>query len=398
MKYLIIIFIGLLFFQLLPLTQGSQASSDVAPELRPENASESGKETHQEQHNFNIKEFIEKTLEAHSQAETYYEWEASSYHPHQLFEFIEKLREDDRSIYLNQLCLELGHLNAEKKGLFYSELSHWIYENPEPCLELSLNDIDIFYHNQSLFLMKRHLLSQPTTQRQNQPVFLGPSRVVSVNTENGPIFNYGDRGFLQAKELALTFDDGPHPRLTIQLLDILAEENVQATFFTVGRNINSYGNITQAILDDNHTLGTHSHTHRNLPQLDYATATKDIESAFDAALNQVGLVAPFFRFPFGSKNAALTQFVRESQFASFFWDVDTLDWKKTNPSELLRYTLEQINKTNRGIVLFHDIQPQTIAIMPTLLLELKARGYKLAVYQPETEITRKSSSEPSTEF
>ena len=78
----------------------------------------------------------------------------------------------------------------------------------------------------------------------------------------------------------------------------------------------------------------------------------------------------------------MVKHVKQSQWASFFWDVDTLDWKKKDPEELLEYSLEQIERVKKGIVLFHDIQPQTIAIMPSLLEELKFRGYKLVVYQP----------------
>ncbi|MCB0390854.1 MAG: polysaccharide deacetylase family protein [Bdellovibrionales bacterium] len=330
----------------------------------------------------NIADMLKNSILAHNQSATYKEWKSSPFHPHQIFEKYQTLKQ--RSHLSSELCAELEKLNTEDLSLFYNELSLWTHEQSLPCLEKILKTNADFYNiSSSQMLLDFYVKGlQNDIFDQNTPPKLGPSRIELVETINGPIFWYGEKGLCQKKELALTFDDGPHPTLTPQLLDILNSEDVQVTFFTVGKNISKYGDIINDILIKGHTLGTHSYSHRDLPRLELETAKKDINDAFDTALDKAGIVAPFFRFPFGSKNKKLTEFVRQSQWASFFWDVDTLDWKKKDPQELLEYVLQEITKANRGIVLFHDIQPQTISIMPTLLQELKVQGYKLVVYQP----------------
>jgi peptidoglycan/xylan/chitin deacetylase (PgdA/CDA1 family) len=65
----------------------------------------------------------------------------------------------------------------------------------------------------------------------------------------------------------------------------------------------------------------------------------------------------------------------------FFWNVDTLDWKKRDPDTLLRYAFEQTKRTGRGIILFHDIHAQTVAIMPAFLRKLRQQNYKIVVYR-----------------
>ncbi|MGE3387846.1 MAG: hypothetical protein AB7K41_14045, partial [Bdellovibrionales bacterium] len=66
----------------------------------------------------------------------------------------------------------------------------------------------------------------------------------------------------------------------------------------------------------------------------------------------------------------------------FLWNIDTLDWKYKDPSFLIEYALDQVKAEGQGVVLFHDIQPQTLAIMPGFLAALKNEGYKLAIFRP----------------
>ena len=338
----------------------------------------------------NVAEMLQNSLTAHEKSSTYAEWGGSPYHPHNLFEKYQTLEEKKK--FATSLCPELQKLSFSDLNLFYEELSQWTLKNEIPCLALVLKKTKVYYDIRSTQLMLDHFIKNLKLESYQEGLSktLGPSRIELVETTGGPVFWYGDRGGLAEKEIALTFDDGPHPTLTPQLLDILKEENVQATFFTVGKNVDKYGDVVQSLLDDGHSLGTHSYSHRNLPKLKSSTAYHDINSGFDSALLQVGIVAPFFRFPFGSKNKNLTDFVKTSDFASFFWDVDTLDWKKKDPKKLLDYSLQQIIKMDRSIVLFHDIQPQTIAMMPTLLKELKVRGYKMVVYEPTEWLIHKT--------
>lgn len=339
-------------------------------------------------HAAEMNDLLQKSINAHETAENYLDWDHSPFNPHQIFTKYNSLQKKQE--ITPTLCEAINLLSLEDRSIFYSELSQWTLEQNLPCLSTLLINTKVYYELKSAHLYLNFYIQNMKTKtfQDSADKLLGPSRVESINTIGGPVFNYGERGGLDKKELALTFDDGPHPTLTLELLDILKHENIQATFFTVGRNIKSYPHIASEIVKQGHTLGTHTYSHQNLPKLSLSSAYAEINSGFDSVLINVGSVAPFFRFPYGSKNKTLSDFVKQSDFASFFWDIDTLDWKKKNPEVLLNFVLNEIESTKNGIVLFHDIQPQTIAIMPTLLAELKLRGYKLVVYTPTEWLVR----------
>ncbi|MCB9027391.1 MAG: polysaccharide deacetylase family protein [Bdellovibrionaceae bacterium] len=333
-------------------------------------------------HAAEMNELLQKSINAHETAESYLDWDTSPYNPHQIFAKYDSLHKKQEIAPI--LCEAIDLLSPEERSIFYSELSQWTLEQDLPCLSTVLIKTKVYYDFKSAHLYLNFYIQNMgnKTFQDSADNLLGPSRSESINTIGGPVFYYGERGGLGKKELALTFDDGPHPTLTLELLDILKRENIQATFFTVGKNVKSYPHIASEIVKQGHTLGTHTYSHQNLPKLSLSSAYAEINSGFDSVLIGVGSVAPFFRFPYGSKNKTLSNFVKQSDLASFFWDIDTLDWKKKNPEVLLNFVLKEIESTKNGIVLFHDIQPQTIAIMPTLLAELKMRGYKLVVYTP----------------
>lgn len=181
--------------------------------------------------------------------------------------------------------------------------------------------------------------------------------------------------------LNLTFDDGPHATRTMNVLKILQDEGITANFFILGNNAGSNARVLQTIARLGHSVGTHSHTHRDLPTIGLQSAINDINNGFTAVANILGFVDPFFRFPYGSKNSRLAGYLRQQQITDFFWNVDTLDWKKSNPSTLLNYALSQTRRTGRGVVLFHDIHPQTVAVLPSYIRTLKSEGYKFVVFR-----------------
>lgn len=187
---------------------------------------------------------------------------------------------------------------------------------------------------------------------------------------------------LPAKTIALTFDDGPHAINTPKILQTLKLFQVDANFFMLGENANRYHALVQDVANHGHPIGTHSMTHADLTKLSLSAAKKEIMGAFDIVEGILGAVNPFFRFPYGARTKALREFVAGNNISDFFWDVDTLDWKYKDPDFLLKYALEQTTQTGHGIVLFHDIQPQTAAVLPSYLDELSKLGYSTVVYHP----------------
>jgi peptidoglycan/xylan/chitin deacetylase (PgdA/CDA1 family) len=199
---------------------------------------------------------------------------------------------------------------------------------------------------------------------------LGISRIVEIDTAGGPRFGHGqykDIDFLEDGEIVLTFDDGPIRRYTMPILDTLDAQCTRATFFSVGR---------MAVADPATLKETWSH--KKLTAIPAPQAIDEIELGLSAVSRALGgPVAPFFRFPYlRDTKDALTHLAIRSQ-AVFSIDVDSRDFKTHNPGDVMRTVLAQLKTTRKGIILFHDIQPSTSGALASLLVELKARGFKV---------------------
>ena len=213
---------------------------------------------------------------------------------------------------------------------------------------------------------------------------LGVSRIVEIDASSGPIFGgltkqaREDR-FLGTREVVLTFDDGPMPGITKSILDTLDRFCTKATFFSVGRMAIAYPAMTREILARGHTLGTHTWSHpMNLARMNPAAARDQIDSGFAAvALAADQPIAPFFRFPGLSDSPALMAYLQERGIAAFTVDVVSNDSYIGDVNRLIARTLDHVETNQGGIVLFHDIKHVTARALPTILAELKARGFKV---------------------
>jgi peptidoglycan-N-acetylglucosamine deacetylase len=213
---------------------------------------------------------------------------------------------------------------------------------------------------------------------------LGVSRIVEIDASSGPIFGNltkqtREDSFLGAKEVVLTFDDGPMPGITKSILDTLDRFCTKATFFSVGRMAIAYPAMTKEILTRGHTLGTHTWSHpMNLARMAPAAAREQIDSGFAAvALAADQPIAPFFRFPGLSDSPALMSYLQERGIAAFTVDVVSNDSYIGDVNRLIARTLDHVETNQGGIVLFHDIKHVTARALPAILAELKKRGYKV---------------------
>lgn len=220
---------------------------------------------------------------------------------------------------------------------------------------------------------------QKSKRKKIKPVFPDAPLVneLEIDYRKGPVYFTADlpKGFL-----ALTFDDGPHSTLTEEVLDILKAEGIRVTFFGVGKNAVKFPEIVRRAIDEGHSFGSHSNDHSNLPKLSRKAAQNNILTGHESIMDITQRNDAFFRFPYGNRTKRLQKFVSERELATFFWNIDTLDWKLRDPAELYDYSVDLINKYQRGIVLFHDIQPQTRAVLSPLLQNLKTAGYVFVVF------------------
>ena len=224
---------------------------------------------------------------------------------------------------------------------------------------------------------------------------LGVSRIVEIDTKAGSLFGEYTKlekepRFLGPKEVVLTFDDGPMPKFTKPILDALDEYCTKATFFNVGEMAMAYPDMVKEVIARGHTLGTHTWSHpMNMRSLSLDKAKDQIERGFAAAALAAGdkPIAPFFRFPGLSDSGPMLAYLQERGIAAFTVDVVSNDSYIGSPQRLLARTIEQVEKQNGGIVLFHDIKASTAKALPAFLGELKKKGYKVVHMRPKSTFT-----------
>ena len=191
--------------------------------------------------------------------------------------------------------------------------------------------------------------------------------------------------------LALTFDDGPDPRWTPAILDILKQEQVPATFFIIGKNGQAYPDLVNRIVNEGHELGNHTFTHPNLGEIPLSLTELELNATQRLIESVTGRSTVLFRPPyFGDAEADKPQEVEPALVAQNLGylmvgvRIDPDDWKlPVTPDDIVNRTIERATDTNpetRGeVVLLHDSggdRSATIAALPRLIHELRARGYK----------------------
>jgi peptidoglycan/xylan/chitin deacetylase (PgdA/CDA1 family)/tetratricopeptide (TPR) repeat protein len=191
--------------------------------------------------------------------------------------------------------------------------------------------------------------------------------------------------------VALTFDDGPHPRYTDQVLDVIKKYGLHAVFFEVGKNLGTtddnnavtLGPTAQAsyrIIASGSTLGNHSYSHPVLPKLDEAKLTKEIDST-NALLTYILKSPPvLFRPPYGAANASILTKIQADNMKTVIWNVDSEDWADPVPNSVARRVITEVEKQKRGIILFHDIHKTGLEALPAVIERLEADGYKFVTW------------------
>jgi peptidoglycan/xylan/chitin deacetylase (PgdA/CDA1 family) len=220
---------------------------------------------------------------------------------------------------------------------------------------------------------------------------LGVSRIVEIDAKAGPLYGgftkyEKEPRFLGPKEVVLTFDDGPLPKYTKPILEALDKFCTKATFFYVGTMAQAYPDMVKEVMGRGHTMGTHTWSHPlNLRALSLDRATDQIERGFAAVALAAGQpISPFFRFPGLSDSGPLLAHLQERGVAAFTVDVVSNDSYIGSPSRLVARTIAQVEQHNGGIVLFHDIKASTAHAIPTILAELKKRGFKVVHLRSKT--------------
>jgi len=190
----------------------------------------------------------------------------------------------------------------------------------------------------------------------------------------------------QSRQVALTFDDGPDPQYTPQVLDALAKAGVHATFFIIGANGEAHPDLLRRIVAEGHELGNHTFTHPNVSLISPAQLVLELSATQRLLASAVGRQSRLFRAPYAedSEPESIDQ-VRPIELASaqgylaVGMQIDPGDWQRPGVDEIVRRTIEQANQGEGNVVLLHDCggdRSQTVQAIPRLIEALRARGYQ----------------------
>ncbi len=178
------------------------------------------------------------------------------------------------------------------------------------------------------------------------------------------------------KEIVLTFDDGPDPLVTPEVLDVLKNYNVRATFFCIGRKITMDGDILKRMRAEGHDIGLHSFRHSYLYDFYPATVVAaDIKKNRDAVEAYTGLRPLAFRPPYGVTNPAIARVVRSEGYRVVGWTIRSLDTVTKNEDKVFDRILDKIQPGS--ILLLHDHLKSTPHLLERILEKLMAMEYKV---------------------
>ncbi|MFD5404205.1 bifunctional polysaccharide deacetylase/glycosyltransferase family 2 protein [Streptomyces griseorubiginosus] len=213
------------------------------------------------------------------------------------------------------------------------------------------------------------------------------SNVPEKILDGGPILSFrGGRATttsVPAKTIALTFDDGPNPTYTPQVLKILEKYDVPATFFVVGSMVSRYPEIVKDMVDQGNEVGIHTFTHVDLSYQSDARVRREMTQTQLALAGAAGITTTLFRAPYSSETDAIDNYswpvyekLGEEGYTSVFVDTDSDDWKKPGVSKIVQWATP--TGTSGASVLMHDAggdREQTLEALPKYIEKMRAKGY-----------------------
>ncbi|AUP79586.1 polysaccharide deacetylase family protein [Flavivirga eckloniae] len=178
---------------------------------------------------------------------------------------------------------------------------------------------------------------------------------------------------IKGNKIAITFDDGPHPEFTPKVLELLKKYDAKATFFCIGKHIETYPNIFSEIIKQGHTVGNHTYTHaNNFGFFKTKNVIRELQKTNDIVKNIMGLTMQLYRPAFGVTNPRIKRAIKETQLQSIGWNVRSLDTTSRTPDKIFKRVTKNLSKGD--IILLHDTSLKTITVLERLLLFLQKQN------------------------
>lgn len=188
------------------------------------------------------------------------------------------------------------------------------------------------------------------------------------------------KGPANTNKIALTFDDGPNQKYTTQILDVLKQQKVPATFFVMGSRVERHPEIVQRMIREGHIVGNHTWIHPDLRKVSQSRLVSEMQQTEDVIHRVTGLRTGLMRPPYGGVSQEAIEGLRDMNYKVINWSVDSVDWRDQDVDQILINTLPGVRQG--GILLFHDAggdqqtRAATAAVLPELIYTLKMQGYE----------------------
>lgn len=202
-----------------------------------------------------------------------------------------------------------------------------------------------------------------------------PGLVLSLPEDGASGVASGERA------VALTFDDGPTPAYTPQVLDVLDRYGATATFFVNGAQIERFPLLAREMAGRGHVLSNHTWSHRELPGLPASTFAAEVDPTTASIVHVTGRPVHCVRPPYGAYDREVVSRLAGRGLHTAMWTVDTRDWTRPGAAEIARRALDGLHPG--AVILFHDgggDRSQTVAALPRILEGIRAAGYRVAVF------------------
>ncbi|HTN05831.1 polysaccharide deacetylase family protein [Agriterribacter sp.] len=178
------------------------------------------------------------------------------------------------------------------------------------------------------------------------------------------------------KVIAISFDDGPLPLYTPQILQVLKMHGVEAAFFCIGKRIKENEDLLKQVYDEGHVIGNHSYSHDLWFDLFPAQKmSKDLQLMNDAMQKVTGVKPRLFRPPYGVTNPNLKKAIEKNNFIPIGWTVRSMDTVAKDARKLLAKVTGSLKPG--AIILFHDTSKVTLDMLPAFIQQVKQKGYEI---------------------
>jgi peptidoglycan/xylan/chitin deacetylase (PgdA/CDA1 family)/TolA-binding protein len=199
---------------------------------------------------------------------------------------------------------------------------------------------------------------------------------------------------LPPKTFVLTFDDGPHPRYTDRILEMLKKYQIKSVFFQLGSNLGTLKHNTiqstraasaaRHVVEAGFAVGSHGLSHSLLPNMSDREIAVEIDQTNRLLESVVNVRTALFRPPYGGRDVKVLAAIEAHKMKSVLWNVDSRDWADPVAKSIANRVIGQARKLNHGIILLHDIHERTIEALPPIIETLKSEGYHFASWNGET--------------